>query len=942
MTDSQNADKDPHKDTVFLPRTNFAMRANLPAREAAMWQRLRERAPQRAAAAAGRASFILHDGPPYANGHLHIGHALNKILKDMIGRSRYAAGFNTPYVAGWDCHGLPIEWKIEEEYRAAGLAKEAIDAAEFRQKCRAFAANWLEVQQQEFMTLGIAGIEDAPYNTMLPLSEAVIAQQLHNVAAAGRLYRRSKPVMWSCVEQTTLSDAEVEYHDKTSPAIDVAFALQGHDNTFVVIWTTTPWTIPANLAVAYNPQLPYGLYSVTENERRFVLADALAESFAKRANLTLIRVGDANLENARVQHPLHALGGLLSHWRPVLPADFVTADAGTGCVHIAPAHGEDDYGLWRNDDLRPLFDAAVQQDLPQNITADGKFAAHVPHFGALSVCIVAPDGKDGGANGAVIKALIEADALMAKGNLKHSYPHSWRSKAPLIFRNTSQWFIAMDDDTNTGVRAQALAALEKVQFYPEAGRTRLTSMVAGRPDWVISRQRLWGVPLALFVCKQSGAILNTPAMNDTIFNIFSQHGSDAWYTLPPTDFFADFNPNLHEQVTDILDVWFDSGATQAFVPRTHPHITMPADLYLEGSDQHRGWFQSSLLAALSANRAAPYKAVFTHGFVLDEKGEKMSKSKGNVVTPQEVCSAQGADILRLWVAMADVHDDLRLGKTVLTGTADTYRRLRNVLRWLLGSLHGADNNTLLPLDNVHALPPLEQYILHRLAQTDARVREAYAAFDFHKAFAALFAFCTNDLSSLYFDVRKDVVYCAAPQSPERRVCMAVLSRTLDTLLVHLAPILAFTAEEAWVERHGEDSSVHEQLVNPCPEAWSNTALAEQAERALKVRRLVNVCLEEARNAKKVGSSMDAAPVVHLPDAPDVAAFNAFVPDELCITAPMQVLHNATLAEPVVEFALAAGHKCSRCRRVLPQVANLPTAVCPRCEDAMAHIAEAAC
>jgi len=832
------ADTPDYRSTVFLPETDFPMRAGLPEREPgwlARWEeigvydRLREQT--------GRPPFVLHDGPPYANGHLHIGHALNKVLKDMVVRSRQMMGFDSRYVPGWDCHGLPIEWKIEEQYRARGENKDDVDKVAFRQECRRFAESWVDVQREEFKRLGVTGKWDAPYLTMDFHAEAVIAEEFMKILMNGSLYQGSKPVMWSPVEKTALAEAEVEYHDHTSHTIWVRFAVtQSGANgapvnddlpgAFVVIWTTTPWTIPQNRAVCFNPTIEYGLYEVEELAEgstakvgeKLVLADKLSGEVFKAAKVVsfsmLRRVSAEELAGLTLAHPFRGVAEGGAEWDydvPLLPGEHVTDDTGTGFVHTAPSHGDDDYQI------------GVKFGLPMtyNVEPDGSLRTDLPLFGGQA--IITPDGKEGPANVSVIKQLAWSDALLAKGKIKHPYPHSWRSKAPLIYRNTPQWFAAIDKKLDDGmgtygetIRTRALTSIDKlVQWTPPSGRNRLYSMIEARPDWVLSRQRAWGVPLTAFVKRgarptDADFLLRDPQVNARIVRAFEDDGADVWYV---PGFKEKMLAGLHDaaaydQVFDVLDVWFDSGSTHAFVLRDRADGAPDgiADLYLEGTDQHRGWFHSSMLQACATKGRAPYRAVLTHGFTLDEKGMKMSKSIGNTILPQEVITQYGADILRLWVAQVDFTNDQRIGKEILKGVADSYRRLRNTMRFMLGNLAGfTEAERVAPED----MPELEQWMLHRLAELDHVVRKGYTAYDFQGVFQALFTFATVDLSAFYFDIRKDALYCDATSGATRRAARSVLDLLFHRLTTWLAPILVFTMEDVWLSRFpGEASSVH--------------------------------------------------------------------------------------------------------------------------------------
>jgi isoleucyl-tRNA synthetase len=945
-----------YKSTVFLPRTDFPMRANLPTREPEILARWREMGLYQLlrAASKGRPKFVLHDGPPYANGNIHIGTALNKILKDVVNRSQQMLGKDANYVPGWDCHGLPIEWKIEEKYRAEGKDKDAVPIVELRQECREFAEHWIGVQREEFKRLGVEGDWDNPYTTMAYAAEAQIVREIGKFLMNGGLFQGSKPVMWSVVEKTALAEAEVEYHDHVSTTIWVKFPVTTPSRpelkgASVVIWTTTPWTIPGNRAVAYMADGRYQLLEVEEVGEgalvapgtRLIVAEPLSEPFRTDTRITRSRVvatlAGSDLAGTVVAHPLRGKG--YDFDVTLFPGEFVTMDQGTGFVHIAPGHGADDWELGRAHGI----------EVPQTVAEDGTYFDHVPLFAGKRV--LTPAGKKGDADPAVVAALAEAGALLAQGKLTHSYPHSWRSKAPLIFRNTPQWFISME--TND-LRKKALKAIDDTRFVPPQGRNRLYSMIENRPDWCISRQRAWGVPIAVFVDRKTGELLRDQKVVDRIADAFEKEGADAWFASPPERFLGnDYAASDYEQVTDIVDVWFDSGSTHAFVlePRKDADLAWPADVYLEGSDQHRGWFHSSLLESCGTRGRAPYKAVITHGFTMDEQGRKMSKSLGNTVFPQDVIKQYGADILRLWVAIGcDYTEDQRIGAEALKLVADHYRRLRNTFRYLLGALDGWSESERLP---VAEMPELERWVLHRLSDLDETVRAGCDSFDLDSVYMELHNFCAMDLSALYFDVRKDALYCDAASSPRRRAVRTVLREVLSHLTAWLAPVLCFTAEEAWAHRPWKDGeeSVHLRVFPEVPASWCDAALAAKWDRIRDLRRVVTGALEIERAEKRIGSSLQAHPVVHA-SAEHVAALHGLDLAEIAITSA------ATLVEgpvPAGAFTLpdvpdvgvlvtpADGEKCERCWRVLPDVGRHGShdGICGRCAEAVGAEAGAA-
>ena len=916
MSDTDKAQENGRdwRETLNLPKTDFPMKAGLPKREPDMlahWAAIGLHDKLRAAAK-GREKFVLHDGPPYANGDIHIGHALNKILKDVIVRSQQMQGKDAVYIPGWDCHGLPIEWKIEEQYRKQGKDKDEVPAKEFRAQCRQFAAQWVGVQSEQFQRLGIMGDWDNPYTTMAFEAEATIVAEFQKFIMDGSLYRGSKPVMWSVVEKTALAEAEVEYEEHVSPTIFVKFPVRGMDNSYAVIWTTTPWTIPGNRAIAYAPGLTYGLYEAAGE--KLILCDNLAAQVMGAAQIEdYQRLEDIDPKGLVCAHPLHAAG--YDFDVPVLAGDFVTDETGTGLVHIAPGHGQDDFELGMQHNI----------EVPFTVNEGGVYYDHVPLFAGKRV--LDEKGKDGNANGGVIGALVEADALLAKGKLRHQYPHSWRSKAPLIFRNTPQWFISMEQN---GLRDKALEAIAETNFYPETGRNRIQSMVENRPDWVVSRQRAWGVPLTIFVNKQTGEPLKDEAVNARIVDAVRENGADAWFDTDPQAFLGDtYEADDYEKVTDILDVWFDSGVTHAFVLEARDDVQWPADVYFEGSDQHRGWFQSSLLEACATRGRAPYKNVVTHGFTMTEQGKKMSKSLGNAVDPLKVIQQSGAEIIRLWTMSCDYSEDQRIGPEIIKANTDAYRKMRNCFRFLLGNLADFDESEKVsPAD----MPELERYMLHRLAELDTLVRDNYNQFDFRKIYQALFNFMTVDLSAFYFDIRKDTLYCDPHSAVARRACRTVMDTVFHCLTRWLAPVLCFTTEEVWQARFGQnDDSVHLQTFITPEADWHDAALAEKWTKIRTVRRVVTGALEVERRDKRIGSSLEAAPIVYVADAALQSAIEGQEMADICITSQIDVRHDAPpetafmlddVAGVGVVPQLAEGQKCQRSWKILPDVGSV--------------------
>ena len=969
-------DQPDYKSTVFLPQTDFPMKAGLAQKEpaiAARWEamdlygKLREKR-------AGRERFILHDGPPYANGDIHMGHAMNKVLKDIIVRAQSLLGKDAPYVPGWDCHGLPIEWKIEEEYRKKKLNKDEVPASEFRAQCRAYADKWVDVQREQFKRLGIMGDWEDPYLTMKFDAEATIVGELLKFAESGQLYRGAKPVMWSPVEKTALAEAEVEYEDVTSTQIDVAFEIVEAPNApelvgaHAVIWTTTPWTIPVNQALAYGPEVEYVVVAISKNFVSGVYdADAPARVTADTIVHVLIaadliqsvharldgwRMADgeiwrgkgSDLAGAVARHPMHKLGGFFAKPRPFLPGDFVTTDAGTGLVHMAPDHGEDDFALCKANGINPVF--AVE--------GDGKYRADWAWLGGQGSVI---NPKFVSREGPICTDLREAGALLAASDdFRHSYPHSWRSKAKIIYRCTPQWFIPMDQPQGeraadyplpplepvTGalasalptngptLRAVALDAIAHTRWVPERSTNRIRSMVEGRPDWVVSRQRAWGVPIALYVHRKTGDYLVDPAVNARIVEAFRAGGADAWFGADHQALLGpDYDLADYEVVNDILDVWFDSGSTHSFVVEGRYGEGVRADLYIEGSDQHRGWFQSSLLESCGTRGQAPYKAVLTHGFALDGSGKKMSKSLGNVVDPLKIMSESGADILRVWVASTDYFDDVRIGKEVLAGSSDAYRKLRNTFRYMLGALSDYDEAT--EAVSYAEMPELERYMLHRLAQLDAELlsvvdkeRGSENWLEFSRYTRAIFDFANSDLSAFFFDIRKDCLYCDAKGDPKRRAYRTLLDTLFHALVRYVAPIIPFTAEEVWQSRFpNEADSVHFLEWPEVDARWIDGHLGDKWGELRYQREQVNEAIEPFRREKLIRSSLEA----------DVAMGELLPVDgvdfaEVAIVARVEMgVGDGIVVRP------SEWHKCGRCWRLLPEVTQ-DGALCDRCDNVL--------
>jgi isoleucyl-tRNA synthetase len=946
------SEKRDYRDTVFLPKTDFPMKAGLPAKEpkiAARWeeeglyQQLRE-------ARAGRETFVLHDGPPYANGDMHIGHALNHTLKDMVCRTQNLMGKDAPYVPGWDCHGLPIEWKVEEQYRKKKLDKKAVPAAEFRAECRAYAQKWVDVQREQLKRLGIMGDWDNPYLTMQFDSEATIVAELMKFAEAGNLYRGSKPVMWSPVEETALAEAEVEYEDITSTQIDVAFEITESPieelvGAHAVIWTTTPWTIPVNQALAFGPEIEYAL--IGWPNVKYLVARDLAVEFINRITsvpsgqparpwpeadqwderLQIIKGSD--LAGTVARHPMHKLGGFYARPRPFLPGDFVTTDSGTGLVHMSPDHGEDDFLLCRANGLEPVF----------AVMADGRYRDDWEWLGAGDLD---ENGKErrrsvinkpfNSPEGPICNDLRDAGALLsASDDYQHSYPHSWRSKAKVIYRCTPQWFVPMDKELGGGgtLRSRAMSEIERVRFIPEKGRRRIGSMVEGRPDWVLSRQRAWGVPITLFVKNGTGEYLQDPEVNARVIAAVREHGVDAWDEGRKAEFLGEaHNPDDYEMVADILDVWFDSGCTHAFTLESGrwPALKWPADLYLEGSDQHRGWFQSSLLESCATRGRAPYDQVLTHGFTMASDGRKMSKSLGNTIDPLKVMEQYGADIIRLWALSVDSTEDHRIGDEILKGTGDQYRKLRNTFRYLLGALDGFVGD----MGDVGEVPELEVYILALLADLDGKLRHAAENYDFNAYTRLLVDFCNEDLSAFYFDIRKDVLYCDGPDSVKRNAYRTVLDLLFHALVRYAAPVLVFTAEEVWSTRYPEGGSVH---LLEWPQVPGVSADGARWAKLRELREDVMEAIEPLRREKVIRSGLEADVTVPADAVPD--GFSDADLAELFITASVTRSDSEG-----VTVKRTGENKCGRCWRLLPSVAE-DGDLCDRCEDVVTQLGGAA-
>ncbi|EKE10045.1 MAG: hypothetical protein ACD_16C00082G0008 [uncultured bacterium] len=930
-----------YRPTIFLPQTDFPMKGNLPESEPKILKRWEEMDLYHylQKRAEGREKFILHDGPPFANGDIHLGHALNKILKDIVMKSQYKLGKATPFIPGWDCHGLPIEAKIEEKYHKEGKNKDDISRLQFRNECRKFAQGWIAVQLREFKRLGVIADWEHPYTTMTPEAEAEIIRLFSVFLMNGSLYHGVKPVLWSVVEKTALADMEVEYYDVESPSIYVRFPIHKTNlpvlkGASAVIWTTTPWTLPGNRAVAYGGELEYVALKVEEIKDDSLakvgeviliaknLKEAVEVAVGIEKSTILEEFQGAKLEGTCAYHPFHGDG--YDFAVPLLPAIHVTLEAGTGLVHTAPGHGVEDFALGQEFEL----------EVPQTVGEDGIFYDHVPLFFGKHVYKVAPD---------VIAKLEEKGSLLRHSKIQHSYPHSWRSKKPLIYRTTPQWFISLD---KKGLREKALEAINTVKWIPEAGKKRIQAMIQNRPDWCVSRQRAWGVPLTLFVNKKTGDVLRDYAVVERIIQAVQEEGSDVWYTANPTRFLGEqYNPDDYEQTQDIIDVWFDSASSQSFVLRLRPEMQWPADLYLEGSDQHRGWFQSSLMVSCGAYRAAPYKEVMTHGFIVDEEGKKMSKSRGDAVSPQVITETLGADILRLWVVNSDYYEDLRVGDEILKRQQDIYRRYRNTFRYLLGALSGFSAKEKVPYEQ---MPELEKWVLHRLYEIDQMVREASKSYDFQSLYAEIHNFCAVHLSAFYFDVRKDSLYCDDPKDIKRRATRTVMNSVFECLVNWLSPVLCFTAEEAWLSRYPDQKgSIHAEVFPSLPFEWNAPELAKKYEGLREIRKVMTGALEMARAAKHIGSSLQAQVEVFLSPSYK-SAIEGVDLAELSITSRATAIDTHTIPEngfqldevPNVAVLVnpAFGNKCARCWKILSEVGENTAHpnLCERCVTVLEH------
>jgi len=903
------------KDTLQLPKTAFSMKASLPTKEPQIlekwekekiFQKLRKNSK-------GKEKFILHDGPPYANGHIHMGTALNKILKDMITRFHQMSGKDSVYVPGWDCHGLPIEWKIEEQYKKKKKNKDDVPIKDFRRECRDFAKTWIDIHIKEFKRLGVVGDFENYYSTMSYEAEAQIVRELGKFLLDGSLYQGFKPVLWSTVEKTALADAEVEYRDHTSNTIYVAFKIKETNKDFLkdasaIIWTTTPWTIPANKALAFNSNIDYSVLEIEDLEhfkdKKIVVAKNLINSILKECNVTKHKVlknfKGSEFKGTICNHPFVNLS--FNYDVPMLDAQFVNLDQGTGIVHCAPSHGPDDFNL------------CLKNNIPSLYTVDnaGLYTKEIPHFTNTHIFKADP---------IIIEKLKEQNKLLKNDKLNHSYPHSWRSKAPLIYRATPQWFISMKKND---LRNKAIKAINETIFYPKKGKERLLSMVEGRPDWCVSRQRVWGVPLPIFVNKKTNEPLRDKKVIERIASIYEKQGSDCWFTDDSKIFLGDeHNPDDYQKLNDIVEVWFDSGSTHSFVLEKRKDLKWPADMYLEGSDQHRGWFHSSLLESCGTRGKAPFDSILSHGFVVDGKGMKMSKSMGNVIAPDEILKNYGADILRVWVASSDYAEDLRIDKTILAQHAESYRKIRNTFRFMLGNLKDKHEQQNFEKLDLKEFDELEQFILHKIYHINKSVENNLKNYSFHKLYKELLNFCTLDLSSFYFDIRKDVLYCDSLNSKKRKNCVKVLNIILESLIKWFAPILVFTTDEVYSLLNDGKKNIHELSFVKVPNKWENKKLNEKWDHLFKIKQEANIAIEEKRSSKEIGSSLEADIKIFVNKKNYELLKNLDLAEYFITSKAEKILSEEV--EIKIEVNKAKGNKCPRCWKILEQS-------CSRCSQ----------
>ena len=914
-----------YKDTLFLPETEFSMKASLQSNEPKildkwkkekLYEKLRNKSKK-------KKKFILHDGPPYANGHLHMGHALNKILKDIIVRTKQMQGLDASFVPGWDCHGLPIEWEVEQELRKKGDDKNKISIKEFRNKCRAFAEHWIKIQREEFERFGVLGDWENYYSTMSYKAEAQIVREIGKFLLNGSLYKGSRPVMWSVVEKTALADAEVEYKDRSDNAIYVLFPInktnleiEEKKNINILIWTTTPWTIPGNRALAFNKNFSYSLVNDNLSNNYFIVASDLIDKLKNDTELNIEKIKDFSgkeLEKTICKHPFYEFG--YNFDIPLLEADFVTKDEGTGIVHIAPGHGIDDFNLAKKNNI----------DIPRTINESGIYYEEIPLLKGTHV--FKADEK-------VIDYLEKNKKLLYKTNIFHSYPHSWRSKKPLIYRNTTQWFISLEKEN---LRKKSINALKEIDFFPKKGKNRITSMLEDRPDWCVSRQRFWGVPLPIFINKKTNKPLIDENVIDNIATIFEKKGSDSWFELDTSQFLGKkYNKKDFIQVKDVIEVWFDSGASHTYVLENRKDLAWPADLYLEGSDQHRGWFHSSLLQSCGTRNKAPFKSILSHGFVVDGKGKKMSKSEGNVISPNEIINKYGTDILRLWAVASDYFEDIKIDEKIIKSQVDSYRRIRNTLRFLIGNLKGYKDKEKA---NYRDLPDLEKYILFRVWELDKIIKEYIKENNYHKIYKELLVFCSNDLSSFYFDIRKDCLYCDDITSQKRKSCRSALKIIFDFLTAWLAPIICFTVEEAWLsDNFNHKESIHLRTFPKADEKWGDKDFGEKWKEIINIRKVVTSAIEIKREKKIIGSSLETSAELLVPEKIK-NYLNSLNLNDLFIVSSTKIVDKIAedsfslegINNIKVRVKKAEGLKCERCWIISKEVNNKEN-LCNRCHS----------
>jgi len=896
------------KSKINLPKTAFSMKANLPTKEPEIlkyWDEIGLYKELRSSRK-GQEKFILHDGPPYANGNIHMGTALNKILKDIIVKFHQMDGKDSVYVPGWDCHGLPIEWKIEEQYKKNKKNKNEVPIVEFRKECRNFAEKWIEVHKGQFKRLGVIGDWQNYYSTMSYNAEAQIVRELGKFLKEGSLYRGFKPVLWSTVEKTALADAEVEYLDHKSDIIYASFPvdttqLKEIENSEIIIWTTTPWTIPANKALAYNESLDYLLIRINDEgdfrNKQIIIAEELLESVVKDCDINnfekLKKFKGKDLKDTVCRHPFYDLG--YDFKIPMLEARFVTTEQGTGIVHCAPSHGPDDFNLCLNNGIKAI----------ETVDGDGRYTNNVPFFEGLHIFK---------SNEIVIEKLKEHKKLLFSGELIHSYPHSWRSKAPLVHRATPQWFISMESHQ---LRSKAIKAIDQTVFYPSKGKERLKSMIETRPDWCVSRQRVWGVPLPIFVHKETREALVDDEVIENIANIYEKEGSDCWFLDNPQKFLGNkYKAEDYEKLSDIVEVWFDSGSTHSFVLEKRKDLKWPASMYLEGSDQHRGWFHSSLLESCGTRGRAPFDSILSHGFVVDGKGLKMSKSLGNVIAPEDILKKYGADILRIWVASSNYAEDLRIDYSILDQHSDSYRKIRNTFRYLLGNIKDTFETIDLEKTNIKKLPELERFMLHKIYILDQNFKKYFKNYDFHNLYKELLNFCTVDLSAFYFDIRKDCLYCDPKDSEKRKSVTLILKVILDSLLKWLAPILSFTTEEIFRLINSNKKSIHLEKFLDFPEKIKDDELNTKWSELIKIRNICNLSIEQKRTEKTIGSSLEASLKIKL-NTENLELAKDIDFSELCITSSVTIEKN-NKSEIEVETSKAEGNKCPVCWKISPK------------------------